>query len=107
MAAVFVSMSFIWTDLPELSQEVRDYFISRIGTCSVAPTTEVGKQLPPPVSLGPKGLSKLGCGLADGGGGGGGGVCSECWVVGGSEEVVRTLLFDGLSYSTSNGERKS
>ena len=103
MAAVFVSMSFIWTDLPELSQEVRDYFISRIGTCSVAPTTEVGKQLPPPVSLGPKGLSKLGCGLVDGGGG----VCSECWVVGGSEEVVRTLLFDGLSYSTSNGERKS
>ena len=63
MAAVFVSMTFIWTDLPELSQEVRDYFISRIGTNSVAPTPQYEPEAPSPVSLSPKGLSKLGCGL--------------------------------------------
>ena len=45
-------------------------------------------QIPLPVSLAAQGFSKLGCGLVDDGyGDGSGGLCSECWVVCGSEEV--------------------
>ena len=62
MAAVFVSMSFIWTDLPELSQ-VRPDFVTFVGMSSVAPTLQYEPEAPSPVSLSPKGLSKLGCGL--------------------------------------------
>ena len=44
MAAVFIPLTFIWTEFAELSQ-VRPDFLTFVGMSSVVPTTEVGKQL--------------------------------------------------------------